>query len=227
MPPEPPRRGDQAPNGEDGVSDSDHAPDLQHLVQEAAVDRQNAEREIALRAERIRTLSEQLRDVRKELQRTRSDLRRIDSELSRSRSDLARLRRRRSVRIAMAVATRVRRSVLAARRLRSAVVDAWSSVQIRRMVPGLAARRDDAAFRARLASALEPSERVAGPLVSALIVTRDGANHLRRLLPALDALRYRDLEVIVVDNASTDDTVDVVRRGTRRLKPRTIVNSSN
>lgn len=45
-----------------------------------------------------------------------------------------------------------------------------------------------------------------GPLVSIIVLSRDGAHHLRRLLPALDATAYRSFEVLVVDNGSTDDT---------------------
>lgn len=47
-----------------------------------------------------------------------------------------------------------------------------------------------------------------GPLVSIVIVTRNGRNHLRRLFPRLAGTTgYRNFEVIVVDNASRDGTV--------------------
>jgi GT2 family glycosyltransferase/spore maturation protein CgeB len=50
-----------------------------------------------------------------------------------------------------------------------------------------------------------------GPLVSMIVLTRDGAHHLRRLLRGLaENTRYRSFEVIVVDNASTDDTSAVL-----------------
>ncbi len=42
------------------------------------------------------------------------------------------------------------------------------------------------------------------PLVSIVIVTHNGAHHLRTLLPALLAPDYPHREIIVVDNASTD-----------------------
>lgn len=50
-----------------------------------------------------------------------------------------------------------------------------------------------------------------GSLVSIIVLTRDGAEHLRRLLNALDARTYyRSFELIVVDNGSTDDTAAVL-----------------
>ena len=50
-----------------------------------------------------------------------------------------------------------------------------------------------------------------GPLVSIVILTRDGATHLRRILASLDeSTAYRSFEVIIVDNGSTDDTSEVL-----------------
>lgn len=46
-----------------------------------------------------------------------------------------------------------------------------------------------------------------GPLVSAVIVSFNGRDWLRDLLPTLVAQTYSPLEVIVVDNGSTDDTL--------------------
>ena len=50
-----------------------------------------------------------------------------------------------------------------------------------------------------------------GPRVSVLIPARDEADNLRRLLPALLASDYQDMEVLVLDDASTDETRAVVR----------------
>ena len=49
-----------------------------------------------------------------------------------------------------------------------------------------------------------------GPLVSVVIPTRDRAMLLRRALLSVLGQTYRDLEVIVVDDASNDGTADVV-----------------
>ncbi len=43
--------------------------------------------------------------------------------------------------------------------------------------------------------------------VSVIIVNWNGRHHLARCLPSLKAQTYRDFEVIVVDNGSTDDSV--------------------
>jgi O-antigen biosynthesis protein len=59
---------------------------------------------------------------------------------------------------------------------------------------------------ARILASVAPHELVLGPLVSILILTRDGADHLRRLLPALERTSYRPFEVIVVDNASGEES---------------------
>ncbi len=49
------------------------------------------------------------------------------------------------------------------------------------------------------------------PLVSVVIPTRNRAARLRRTLDSVLAQTYRDLDVIVVDDGSTDDTEAVVR----------------
>ena len=58
----------------------------------------------------------------------------------------------------------------------------------------------------------------APPTVSAIIVNWNGAAHLRICLPSLLAQSYQPLEIIVVDNASSDDSLDVARQfGVRAL----------
>jgi GT2 family glycosyltransferase/spore maturation protein CgeB len=66
-----------------------------------------------------------------------------------------------------------------------------------------------------------------GPLVSAIILTRDGVDHLGTLLPALDRLAYRDLEVIVVDNGSQSATAEYLRTVRTRYPLRVITNTTN
>lgn len=54
-----------------------------------------------------------------------------------------------------------------------------------------------------------------GPLVSAVsavIVTRNGETHIRGCLDSLAKQDYRPIEILVVDNASSDGTVDIIRR---------------
>lgn len=49
------------------------------------------------------------------------------------------------------------------------------------------------------------------PVVSAIVANFNGAGHLRLCLPSLTSQSYKSLEVIVVDNASSDDSGQVVR----------------
>jgi GT2 family glycosyltransferase len=49
----------------------------------------------------------------------------------------------------------------------------------------------------------------AKPLVSVVIVNRNGAEHLRICLPTLRAQSYEPIEIIVVDNASSDASAEV------------------
>ncbi len=54
------------------------------------------------------------------------------------------------------------------------------------------------------------SERDSPFFVSVVVVNYNGRAHLERCLPVLAAQTYRDLEVIVVDNASTDGSAEWV-----------------
>jgi len=49
------------------------------------------------------------------------------------------------------------------------------------------------------------------PLVSVVNVTWNGKEFLKKHLPSLKNLKYPNYEVIIVDNASTDGSVDFVR----------------
>lgn len=49
------------------------------------------------------------------------------------------------------------------------------------------------------------------PRVTVVVPNFNGADHLRRCLAALDRQDYADFEVVVIDNASTDESAEVVR----------------
>lgn len=50
------------------------------------------------------------------------------------------------------------------------------------------------------------------PLVSIIIVNWNGLNHLEKLLPSLTKVNYSPFEVIIVDNASDDNSVNFVNK---------------
>lgn len=51
-----------------------------------------------------------------------------------------------------------------------------------------------------------------GPIVSIVVVNKDGSEHLSTLLPSLARQDYPKIELIMVDNGSTDDSVALTRR---------------
>lgn len=166
----------------------------------AADERLRIEREIDLRDERIRELGVELRDRRR--------------ERDRARRELAALQSRRAVRYATAVSNRLRRPVGTARQRSRALVTSGRRTALGVALFGVPPghhrlRASAAAGRAltdRILAGLPAGAPPDGPLVSIVILTRDGVGHLRTLLPALDRLTYRTFEVIVVDNGSSDGT---------------------
>ena len=160
------------------------------------------------------------RAARAELRASRAELRASRTQLSALRREYTAFRARRSVRAAVALADRIRR-------LRSPIARRPTSPA----TPALPARRprgsDPAATQARLAAAADVPARTAGPLVSIVMLTRNGAHHLRRTLPGLAAGAYLKVELIVVDNASTDDTGQVLASHARGLPVTVIRNERN
>lgn len=57
------------------------------------------------------------------------------------------------------------------------------------------------------------------PAVSAIIVNWNGAHHLRICLPSLRSQSFTSLEIIVVDNGSTDESAEVAREFQARWLP--------
>jgi glycosyltransferase involved in cell wall biosynthesis len=78
------------------------------------------------------------------------------------------------------------------------------------LAPMVAVALVNLATAPRLHRVTPPTAR--GPRVSVLVPARDEGANLARLLPALLSSRYGALEVLVLDDGSTDDTADVTRR---------------
>jgi hypothetical protein len=176
----------------------------------------------AVRAERIRILSDELRSTRAELARSNKDL-------DRTQRELVSLRSRRSVRLALAVTRRLGPVATFGRRVASGSAgNPWRRAKSSEPRKHLRATREqEMRLRARLDALLRPARSTGGPLVSVIVPTRDGLDHLRRLLPALDRLVYRDIEVLIVDNGSTDGTVDWLRRQSFRFPLRIVGDKKN
>jgi O-antigen biosynthesis protein len=96
----------------------------------------------------------------------------------------------------------------------------------RRIVHVPASPRAEARLREELRRE-EPTAPADGPLVSIVIPSRDGREHLERLLPALERTRYRSVEVVVVDNGSADGSADWLRSRRTPLPLRVIANEDN
>jgi GT2 family glycosyltransferase len=197
----------RAPDEE--VPPAEQVDELRRLVEvQRDLARAAAAGERAARAE-VRSLHAELRDAR--------------AQLAAARRELASFRARRSVRAGAAVGDAARRLQRVLRPKRSPpAAPAATRVAASPATPAAATAApppppamsppppDEAALLARLAAAAELPARTEGPLVSIVMLTRDGADHLRRTLPALARGAYAGVELIVVDNASDDDTPAVL-----------------
>ena len=56
------------------------------------------------------------------------------------------------------------------------------------------------------------------PLISILIVNFNGARYLYRLFDSISRQSYQNIEVVIVDNASTDDSLAILSKITERNK---------
>src|SRR5215467_13017085 len=50
------------------------------------------------------------------------------------------------------------------------------------------------------------------PRVSIVILNWNGRNYLQQFLPSVLASTYANKEIVVIDNASTDDSIDLLQR---------------
>ncbi len=57
-----------------------------------------------------------------------------------------------------------------------------------------------------------PEPPASGPKVSIIIVNKDGSEHLSTLLPSILRQDYPQIELVMVDNGSQDDSVELARR---------------
>jgi O-antigen biosynthesis protein len=154
------------------------------------------------------------------------------AELRRLNKEVGALRARRSVRLALATSDGVRSVTTAARKVARRVRGVVRAVRRRiRERLGQRGKRASPASEAALAAALRerlaPATVVRGPLVSIVILNRDGREHLERCLREVAGTAYRDVEVIVVDNGSTDGSAEVAEHFIAPFPIRVIRNAEN
>jgi GT2 family glycosyltransferase/spore maturation protein CgeB len=129
-------------------------------------------------------------------------------QILRAQRELDRLRGRRSVRLALAAAEPLRPVFRQVRALKRGAATPSAPATEAPRPPRVPASEDAARqMHDRLRASTPAAERTSGPLVSLLVLNRDGEHHLRRLLPALATTAYQPLELILVDNASSDGSV--------------------
>lgn len=175
----------------------------------AARSRANQETGDALEAAEARAtgLQRRLESAEAVGERLAQQLSRSEKTAASARRSLDVLQRRRSVRMALRLARLFRPAILALRSLRKL---------LGRRVKG---RDDRTVGRPRLTvpqvvQGVEATRQrrypIDGPLVSVIVLTRNGADRLRILFEALGRSEYKNFEVIVIDNASTDHTSGVL-----------------
>ena len=162
-----------------------------------------------LASERLQAMTDrrheagEARDLKDQVRTSRGEAAGMRKELE----SLRELRSRRSVRLAV-------RTSDAMRGAKHRITGTKPSAKVAR---GRRAPLPTAEQERRLADALAAqapgSPRVDGPLVSLIVLNRNGRSHLRRLLPKLDETTYRSFELIVVDDASTDGSREELARG--------------
>lgn len=68
--------------------------------------------------------------------------------------------------------------------------------------------------------------------VSLIIVNWNGQDHLKKCFKSLEKVDYPNFEIIVVDNASKDNSIELIKEFTRKMrtcdvKVKTIINKKN
>jgi GT2 family glycosyltransferase len=189
-------------------------------------------RQIATLEATVERLERELAHNRALLTETAETRRSNAAELDRVRAELRALNGRRSVKVAIATGNEARLVYRTVRRIGGALRRRVRSVR-RRLT---AARQErgrratpaaEEALVAALRASLPGTAVVSGPLVSIVILNRDGREHLERCLTALASTAYRDVEVIVVDNGSTDGSPELAESIDLPFPIRVIRNRTN
>ena len=192
----------------DGPDDHARLAALEAEVDRLRVDLDRQRRLGRQAAHEARALDKKFRDTHERLTTTRHKAREFAD--------------RRSVRFAVWFSDHARRLMKRARRPRAAEEDDEPAPA---RPHAMASEADQRRFLARAIPSHVPA--TSGPLVSIVMLNRDGEAHLRRNLPALAATAYRDVELIVVDNASSDGSLKVLEAFRPGFPVRIIRNTEN
>jgi O-antigen biosynthesis protein len=164
--------------------------------------------ELEATVERLERSLEHSRQLLNEAQITAQSL---AVELDRATSAAERVRGRRAVRMAIRAADRLRPAVRMARRAASAPRRAVRAVRRGLARTPSASRSEEESLVQRIRSG-EPPKLAATPLVSIVILHRNGRAMLERCLRGLARTTYPSFEVILVDNGSSDGSADMAER---------------
>ncbi len=176
------------------------------LAESRRKEREATQQSQALQAELEKSRQEAKRRLA-EQRRTAERVRSLEKKLATVNKRYERLRHRRVVRLALSVANLAAplfKFVRAVRKRKSSQPAPPSSSPQRHVL-------NRSELVRRITEARPDRNLTSGPLVSIIVLTRNGSHHLRRLLPGLAATTYRSFELIVVDNGSDDDTGDLLR----------------
>ncbi|HSQ37460.1 MAG TPA: glycosyltransferase, partial [Acidimicrobiia bacterium] len=187
-----------------------YQPDSGRLVEQVRTE-QSAARRMAPAKQRVEKAQRRAAVAERRAEAAEQRAEKAEEARALAEAQYLRLIRRRSVRLALALA-RLASFLSRRRRRRGPRPESPAEAGPGRptgLVPG-GGRRTAAGVIEAIRAARPTVYPTSGPLVSIIVLSRDGAEHLRRLLPALDTTAYRSFEVLVVDNASTDDTARVL-----------------
>jgi GT2 family glycosyltransferase/spore maturation protein CgeB len=213
--------------------------ELERARKAVAAAEEARQREVGALRTQLQDLHGQLREARaageRALAEAKDQLARRTAErdaarrqVLRAQREFDRLRGRRSVRLALAAAEPLRpifRQVRALKRGAATPPAPATEPPRPRHVPA----SEDAARQMldQLRASTPAAERTSGPLVSLLVLNRDGEHHLRRLLPALATTTYQPLELILVDNGSSDGSVPYAQSANWPFHLRVVQNREN
>ena len=113
------------------------------------------------------------------------------------------------------------------RSARAAIGGGRRSASTSAAAPAPASEDDERRLLERLSPQIDGPAPIDGPMVSMIMLSRDGEGLLRRSLPAIAATAYRHVELIVIDNGSSDGSVAFIESFPAPFPVRVVRNTDN